>query len=167
LKPPIRLDRRSAGILLHPTSLPGPYGIGDLGPEAHRFADRLESAGQTWWQVLPVAPPDKVGSPYHSVSAFAGSPLMVSPEGLYLRGLLSRAELAEARDPSNGKRVRYGEAARRRERTLRSAFALSGSSIGHALRAQPIGSSVLPDLEVGRRLTRSRSVITIPAVSIS
>ena len=65
---------RSSGILLHPTSLPG----GRLGAEAYRFVDWLEAAGQSWWQVLPLGPPDEVGSPYQSASAFAASPLLLA-----------------------------------------------------------------------------------------
>src|SRR4051794_33338996 len=68
---------RSAGVLLHPTSLPG----GTLGPEAERFVDWLADAGQTWWQLLPLGPPDDVGSPYRSASAFAAWPgLLAAPE---------------------------------------------------------------------------------------
>ena len=65
---------RSSGIFLHPTSLPG----GRLGAEAYRFVDWLEAAGQSWWQVLPLGPPDEVGSPYRSASAFAASPLLLA-----------------------------------------------------------------------------------------
>lgn len=67
---------RAAGVLLHPTSLPG----GDLGPSAYRFVDWLAAAGQTWWQILPLNPPDPGGSPYQSVSAFAGNTDLISPD---------------------------------------------------------------------------------------
>jgi 4-alpha-glucanotransferase len=68
---------RSSGILLHPTSLPG----GRLGEEAYRFVDWLQAAGQSWWQVLPLGPPDEFGSPYRTTSAFAASPaLLAEPE---------------------------------------------------------------------------------------
>ena len=68
---------RSSGILLHPTSLPG----GRLGPEAYAFVDWLAAAGQSWWQVLPLGPPDDVGSPYKSPSAFAGwAGLLAEPD---------------------------------------------------------------------------------------
>ncbi|HEY3837466.1 MAG TPA: 4-alpha-glucanotransferase [Bryobacteraceae bacterium] len=73
---------RSSGILLHPTSLPGPYGIGDLGPEARRFVDFLAAAGQTLWQVLPLGPTGYGDSPYQCFSAIAGSPLLISLEDL-------------------------------------------------------------------------------------
>src|SRR5919198_3580239 len=68
LRADARLSARSSGVLLHPTSLPG----GRLGPEAYEFVDWLEAAGQSWWQVLPLGPPDAFGSPYTSSSAFAG-----------------------------------------------------------------------------------------------
>jgi len=69
---------RAAGVLLHPTSLPGPYGIGDLGGSAYRWVDRLAQAKQTWWQMLPLNPTGLGDSPYSSFSAFAGNPLLVS-----------------------------------------------------------------------------------------
>src|SRR5712691_10477032 len=73
---------RSSGILLHPTSLPGPFGTGDLGPEARRFADFLAAAGQTLWQVLPLGPTGYGDSPYQCFSAVAGNPLLISLESL-------------------------------------------------------------------------------------
>ncbi|HEY7728643.1 MAG TPA: 4-alpha-glucanotransferase [Candidatus Eisenbacteria bacterium] len=79
---------RSAGILLHPTSLPGPYGIGDLGPEVDRFLDWMVAAGQTVWQVLPLGPTGFLNSPYLSQSTFAGNPLLISPDRLVAEGLL-------------------------------------------------------------------------------
>ena len=78
---------RSSGILLHPTSLPGPYGIGDLGPEARRFVDFLAEAGQTLWQVLPLGPTGYGDSPYQCFSAWAGNPLLISLEWLAGAGL--------------------------------------------------------------------------------
>ena len=84
---------RSSGILLHPTSLPGPYGIGDFGPEARRFADFLQAAGQRIWQVLPLNPTGYGDSPYQSFSAFAGNPLLISLEELREQRLLTADEL--------------------------------------------------------------------------
>lgn len=86
---------RSSGILLHPTSLPSRFGIGDLGPEAYKFVDFLVAAGQTLWQVLPLGPTGYGDSPYASYSAFAGNTLLVSPERLVDEGLLDAADLAE------------------------------------------------------------------------
>lgn len=92
--PRARLDTRASGVLLHPTSLPGPHGAGDLGPQARAFVDYLAAAGQSWWQMLPVVPPGFSGSPYDSPSAFAGSPWLVSLVDLAADGLLDAAELA-------------------------------------------------------------------------
>ncbi len=87
---------RSSGILLHPTSLPGPYGIGDLGPEAIGLLDFLAASGQSLWQVLPLNPPGYSNSPYQCYSAFAGNPLLISPERLVRDGLLEQALPADA-----------------------------------------------------------------------
>jgi 4-alpha-glucanotransferase len=83
------LDERTSGVLLHVTSLPGPHGIGDFGPGAYHFVDWLAAAGQRLWQVLPLTPIGPGDSPYQSVSAFAGSPLMVALEPLVSRGWLA------------------------------------------------------------------------------
>jgi 4-alpha-glucanotransferase len=87
---------RASGILLHPTSLPSRFGIGDFGPEAHRFVDFLAEAGQTIWQVLPLAATGYGESPYQSLSSFAGNPLLISPEKLAERSLLSSEDIANA-----------------------------------------------------------------------
>jgi 4-alpha-glucanotransferase len=82
---------RSSGVLLHPTSLPGRFGIGDLGPSAFEFVDLLASAGQRLWQVLPLGPTGYGDSPYQSFSAFAGNPLLISLERLIEDGLLTES----------------------------------------------------------------------------
>ncbi|MBD2752066.1 4-alpha-glucanotransferase [Spirosoma sp. BT704] len=89
------LQQRSSGLLLHITSLPSAHGIGDLGPEAYRFADFLEASGQTYWQILPLTPVDPGAgfSPYSSPSAFAGNILMISLEKLVEEKLLTQDEL--------------------------------------------------------------------------
>lgn len=87
---------RVSGILLHPTSLPSPYGIGDLGKSAYEFADFLEKAGQHLWQILPLSPTGFGDSPYQSFSAFAGQPLLISPDHLLKLGLLSKEDLEDA-----------------------------------------------------------------------
>ncbi len=87
---------RSGGLLLHPTSLPGPHGIGDLGPAARQWIDFVAAAGCGWWQVLPLGPTGYRDSPYQPFSSFAGNPLLVSPEGLVADGLLAPEDLAEA-----------------------------------------------------------------------
>lgn len=88
-------QERSSGILLHITSLPSAYGIGDLGPSAYQFVDFLRSSGHTWWQLLPLNPTggEYSHSPYSTFSAFAGNPLMISPELLEADGLLDLGEL--------------------------------------------------------------------------
>src|SRR3990170_3192019 len=84
---------RSAGILLHPTSLPGKFGIGDIGKEAFNFVDFLDHSGQKCWQVFPLGPTGYGDSPYQCFSAFAGNPLIISPEKLQDDGFLTQAEL--------------------------------------------------------------------------
>jgi 4-alpha-glucanotransferase len=78
---------------MHPTSLPGPYGVGDFGPEAYRFVDFLHSAGQKLWQVLPLNPTGYADSPFQCFSASAGNPLLISLEGLAYKGILSKSDL--------------------------------------------------------------------------
>jgi 4-alpha-glucanotransferase len=87
---------RAGGILAHPTSFPGPYGIGDLGPTAERFFDFLKAAGQRYWQTLPLGPTGYGNSPYAARSAFAGNPALISPERLVAEDLLPEAALANA-----------------------------------------------------------------------
>lgn len=85
---------RTAGVLLHPTSLPSKYGIGDLGEEAYRFLDFLAAGKQSVWQVLPLGPTGYGDSPYQCFSAFAGNPLLVSPDELVKLGFLSPSDVA-------------------------------------------------------------------------
>ncbi len=94
---------RSAGVLLHPTSLPGKYGIGDLGKEAFKFIDFLKESGQTLWQVFPLGPTGYGDSPYQCFSAFAGNPLLVSPDILLKDNFLSEEDLENPPqfDPAN------------------------------------------------------------------
>jgi len=91
------LSRRASGVLLHPTSLPGVRG-GTLGAEALRFVDFLADCGQSWWQVLPVCPPDELGSPYASPSSFAGSPALICVDLLAVEGFLKKAELGQSKE---------------------------------------------------------------------
>ena len=94
---------RASGLLLHPTSLPGRFGIGDLGPEAHAFLDFLAETGQTWWQMLPLGPIGYGESPYQSHSSFAGNPLLISLDRLVDRGWLDARELAAVPDLPDGR----------------------------------------------------------------
>src|SRR5919108_994142 len=80
--------QRTSGILLHPTSLPGRFGIGVLGASAYEFVDFLEETGQSLWQILPLGPTGYGDSPYSCLSAFAGNPLLISLESLLSDGLL-------------------------------------------------------------------------------
>lgn len=115
------LSERASGILLHPTSLPGPHGNGDLGG-ARAFAELLRSAGQRCWQMLPIGPVGYGDSPYSAQSAFAGSPLLIGLAELAQEGLLAPGDLAGApRFPEE--RVDYSAAAAFRGRLLRKAFA--------------------------------------------
>ncbi|KAA2243634.1 4-alpha-glucanotransferase [Chitinophaga agrisoli] len=98
---PIATARR-AGILMHITSLPGPFGIGDLGPAARDFADRLQRSGQQLWQLLPVNPSAGGYSPYSAMSAMAGNDMLISPELLLKDGLLDRSALQKAVLPATG-----------------------------------------------------------------
>jgi 4-alpha-glucanotransferase len=86
--------QRASGILLHPSSLPGPFGIGDLGNEAWRFVDFLAGSGQSLWQILPLGPTGYGHSPYSALSAFAGNPLLISLERLVEEGDLEPEDLA-------------------------------------------------------------------------
>jgi len=86
---------RASGILLHPTSLPGPFGIGDFGPAAFAFVDFLKNAGQKLWQVLPLNPTGYGDSPFQCFSAYAGNHLLISPEKLQSQGILDASDLSD------------------------------------------------------------------------
>src|SRR3989442_8667975 len=113
---------RSTGILLHPTSLPGPFGIGDLGPEAYAFADFLVASGQRLWQVLPLGPTGYGDSPYACYSAFAGNALLISPARLSNEGLLGKNELSEVSSLLSD-RVDFARAHEIKDAVLGEAFA--------------------------------------------
>ncbi len=112
---------RASGILLHPTSLPGRFGVGDFGDEAYRFVDYLVKAGQSYWQTLPLVPTGWGDSPYSSFSAFAGNPLLISPERLVVDGLLDADVLDSAPAFEDG-RVDYGGVYEWKNWLLKSAF---------------------------------------------
>jgi 4-alpha-glucanotransferase len=112
---------RSSGILLHPTSLPGPFGIGDLGSEAYAFADFLRESGQSLWQVLPLGPTGYGDSPYACYSAFAGNTLLISPEQLIAEGLLPRSDLPAATLLSS-ERVDFAQVHALKNDLLRTAY---------------------------------------------
>ncbi len=100
---------RASGILLHPTSFPGPDGIGDLGPEAYHWIDFLKDSGTALWQVLPLGPTGYGDSPYQCFSAFAGNPYLISPTFLLDQGLLLRSDFSDRPSFSQGN-IDYGAA---------------------------------------------------------
>jgi 4-alpha-glucanotransferase len=91
--PPFPTEYRASGLLLHVTSLPSPYGIGDLGASAFSWINRLHDAGQGWWQALPLGPTGYGNSPYQSLSSFAGNALLISPDSLIVDGLLQASDV--------------------------------------------------------------------------
>ena len=93
--PPFPPEYRASGLLLHVTSLPSPYGIGDLGPAAVAWVDWLHEAGQSWWQALPLGPTGYGDSPYQSLSSFAGNPLLISPDWLIEDELVKPSDCAD------------------------------------------------------------------------
>ncbi|WP_162054873.1 4-alpha-glucanotransferase [Pontibacter pamirensis] len=117
------ISKRSAGLLLHITSLPSRFGIGDLGPEAYHFADLLEEAGQRYWQILPLNPTEGGygHSPYSSHSAFAGNPLLISPELLVQDGLLQKSDL-ELDEEFKEDRVEYPKVVKLKLKLWQKAF---------------------------------------------
>jgi 4-alpha-glucanotransferase len=95
------LLNRSSGILLHPTSLPGQFGVGDFGPCAFDFVDFLQKSGQTWWQIFPFGPPGYGNSPYQPLSSFAGNPWLISLEDLIRHGFLRPSDVSNDHDPQS------------------------------------------------------------------
>lgn len=122
---------RSSGLLLHPTSLPGPFGIGDLGDEAYRFADFLEQSGQSFWQVLPLGPTGYGDSPYACYSAFAGNTLLISPERLIKENLLTEADIANLPDFAD-EQINFHEVHLLKEALLATAYRRFKESSGNA-----------------------------------
>ena len=122
--------KRSSGILLHPSSLPGPYGIGDLGPQSYRFVDWLASTGCKLWQILPLGPTGYGDSPYQCFSAFAGNPYLLSPEEMLADGLLTQNDLDELKTlPAS--RVDFGLLIPKKVTLLQKAFSRFQSSPEH------------------------------------
>jgi len=123
---------RASGILLHPTSLPGPYGVGDFGPEAYQFLDFLQAAGQKLWQVLPLNPTGYADSPFQCFSASAGNPLLISLDLLSDAGLLEASELRQA-PPFAEETVEYESVVHYKTPLLKKAAArfFAGASSAH------------------------------------
>ncbi|HXG91950.1 MAG TPA: 4-alpha-glucanotransferase [Blastocatellia bacterium] len=125
---------RASGILLHPTSLPGRFGIGDLGDEAYRFVDFLAASDQKLWQVLPLGPTGYGDSPYQGLSAFAGNTLLISPERLVTDGLLSPEDIERA-PRSRADQINFGRVIEYKKRLLEKAFNNFKRTTDTALRA--------------------------------
>lgn len=119
---------RASGILLHITSLPSEYGIGDLGPWSRRFAAFLAEMGQSYWQILPVCPPGFGNSPYSGMSAFAGNTALLSPDALVHEGLLAVEDLPP-QDAADPRRVDFTHVGASREAMLDKAFARGGEDV--------------------------------------
>ena len=115
-------QRRTAGVLMHLTSLPGKYGTGVMGKEAKQFIDRLFAMDFHLWQVLPLNPVDMSGSPYCSVSAFAGNISLIDPQALFESGLITEEELRENEFDGSIYVTDYAFSYEKRLATLRKAF---------------------------------------------
>ncbi len=117
------MKRRRSGILLHVTSLPSPYGIGDFGPGAYAFVDFLSESGQSLWQILPLNPSHTgtINSPYDGFSAFAGNPLLISPEALVKDGYLDRSDIRD-HPPFSDRSVHYRAVSEYKQSVLEKAF---------------------------------------------
>ena len=113
---------RGSGILMHITSLPGPYGVGTLGKESYKFADFLHKAGQRYWQVLPLTPTGYGDSPYQSCSAFAGNPYLIDLDMLAEQGLLTQEEINACDWGMDETKVDFGLLYENRLKLLRKAY---------------------------------------------
>ena len=128
-------NSRSAGILLHITSLPSPFGVGDFGASAYEFVDFLCDAGQSVWQVLPLCPTAQGNSPYSSYSAFAGSMLLISPESLARAGWISESSYTawthdyESSASKNLSEVDFENVTKFKRQLLQTAFDESSESL--------------------------------------
>ena len=123
--PPFPPEYRASGLLLHVTSLPSPYGVGDLGLSAFSWIDRLHEAGQAWWQALPLGPTGYGNSPYQSMSSFAGNELLISPGSLISDGLIQATDgdEKEAQSQFSADAVNYDSVIPFKRRLLETAWA--------------------------------------------
>jgi 4-alpha-glucanotransferase len=118
--PPFPPEYRASGVLLHVTSLPSAYGVGDVGPSAYAWVNRFRDAGQCWWQALPLGPTGYGNSPYQSLSTFAGNGLLISPDLLIEDGLLQESDCEI--HMLGATRVDYPAVIRRKHRLLKTAW---------------------------------------------
>jgi 4-alpha-glucanotransferase len=131
---PFPPDYRTSGLLLHVTSLPSRFGIGDLGPTAFAWVDRLSEAGQTWWQALPLGPTGYANSPYQPLSSFAGNGLLISPEQLLEDGLISSRDCDGCSFPAEV--VDYEAVSAFKHRLLGTAWRNFNAGASHDLQSQ-------------------------------
>jgi 4-alpha-glucanotransferase len=130
---PFAPQYRASGVLLHVSSLPSPYGIGDVGPTAFAAVDRLQAAGQSWWQALPLGPTGYGNSPYQCLSSFAGNGLLISPDCLIDEGLLRASDCDEGRSlPKNA--VDYNAVIAFKYKLIEKAWSSFSAMRGSALR---------------------------------
>ena len=118
--PPFPVGYRASGMLLHVTSLPSAYGVGDVGPTAYAWVDHLVDSGQSWWQALPMGPTGYGNSPYQSLSSFAGNALLISPGLLIKDGLIQKSDCEVSN--LNSTRVDYPTVIRRKHQMLETAW---------------------------------------------
>jgi len=116
------MGKRKSGILVHPTSFPSPYGIGDLGQAAYDFIDFLVKSGGSYWQILPLGFTSFGDSPYQSFSTFAGNPYLISPDELLKDGLLTAADLTPPEFAANETKIDYGSVIEYKNALLKKAF---------------------------------------------
>src|SRR6516165_8931300 len=129
--PALPAECRFSGILLHITSLPSPYGIGDMGPAAFEWLDRLQEAGQSWWQALPLVPTGYGNSPYQPLSSFAGNGLLISPDLLIADGLLHESG---GEEQSFSPSIDYGAVIRFKHRLLNEVWGSFKAGVRRDLR---------------------------------
>ncbi len=149
---------RSAGVLMHISSLPGKYGIGNLGKSARDFADKLAEMGVSAWQVLPVGPTDFYNSPYASLSAFAGNPAFIDPEQLCEDGLLTKEELKEC-EVNSPYVADYSAVAEWLMPTLRKAYKRADEKLLTEIDAFAEENDWLPDYALFRTLNEKNNYI--------
>src|SRR5258706_7187167 len=139
---------RTSGVLLHPTSLPGQYGIGDLGDELLAFLDWAKKAGLRIWQVLPLNAPGYGNSPYGCLSSYAGNPMLISPKRLLQDGLLPSNAIDDIPLSDSGK-IDFDSVAAAKNDLLRRSFAHFGEHASDeqraALQSFDAGDTYLPD----------------------
>ena len=135
---------RESGILMHITSLPGPYGVGTMGKQAYDFVDFLEAAGQSYWQILPLTPTGYGDSPYQSSSACAGNPYLIDLDTLVAEGLLRQEEIRDVVWSHSEGRVDYGTLYTQRFRVLKLAYSRFVPDAGYEAFAAE-NESWLPD----------------------